>query len=219
MDLRSRVDSIRARKRAHWRLQRMHAFLERIRPAPGATVLDMGGTPELWALLDHRLDVTLLNTDEDRSWGYRPPLPARFQVVVGDACELGRFADGSFDVVFSNSVIEHLGSDERVAGFAREVRRVGRSYWVQTPSWLFPIEAHTGLPLYWHYPRPVRAAISRLLDRRHAHHPWYCAMADTRCFRLAELRRLFPDASLFTERVGGFTKSWSLYRAPGSSCT
>jgi SAM-dependent methyltransferase len=218
MVLRSRIDAIRARKRAHWRLQRMHAFLQRVRPAPGATVLDLGGTPELWGLLDHRLDVTLLNTDEVRGWGCRPPQANRFHVVAGDACDLERFGNGSFDVVFSNSLIEHLGGDERLLRFAREVRRVGRSYWVQTPSWLFPIEAHTGLPLYWLYPTPVRGAIARRLDGRYQSFPWYCAMADTRSLSLSELRALFPDASLFTERVAGFTKSWSLYRVAEASC-
>lgn len=218
MTLGSLVDLARARKRAYWRMQRMQAFLQRLCPPPGATVLDMGGTPEMWELVSHRLDVTLLNKDETRGWGCRPPQSARFRVVVGDACDLGRFEAGAFDVVFSNSVIEHLGNEERVAKFAREVRRVGRSYWVQTPSWIFPVEAHTGLPFYWLYPRRMRSAIARFYDRRYANHPWYCAMSETRCFALSELRALFPDASLFTERVGGFTKSWSLYRTQREPC-
>lgn len=220
MDLGLTFDSIKARKRSQWRSRRMRAFLALVRPQEGASVLDVGGNPELWELFDHRLDVTLFNTGEAQSWGFRPPRRQdRFRVVTGDACDLGRFGNGSFDVVFSNSVIEHLGGDGPVGCFAREVSRVGKAYWVQTPSWLFPIEPHTGLPFYWFYPLVLRRGIAHWLDRRYAGNPWSCAMSDTRCFTLAELRTLFPDASLFTERVAGFTKSWSFYRAAGAwSC-
>ena len=137
---------------------------------------------------------------------------SRLRVALGDACDLGRYEDASFDIVFSNSVIEHIGDASRVARFAREVRRVGRSYWVQTPSWLFPIEAHTGLPFFWLYPAPLREVLASRHDRRYAMNPWSCPMAQTRCFRLRELRALFPDAAVYTERVAGLAKSWSLYR-------
>ena len=210
-------DAAKVRLRAHWRSRRMREFLVRVGAPPGATVLDVGGSVDLWDLVDHRLHVTLFNTDEPHAWGFRPPRggDARYRVATGDACDLRCFDDASFDVVFSNSVIEHIGDDRRVDRFAGEVRRVGRGYWVQTPSWLCPVEPHTGLPFYWLYPAPVRAAIARRLDRRYAANPWSCPMAETRMFRLAALRALFPDAFVFTERIAGITKSGSLYRASG----
>lgn len=218
MDVSGSFDSLKVHLRARWRSRRMLEFLARVHPPPGATVLDVGGSVDIWDLVDHRLDVTLFNTDEAHAWGFRPARAGehRYRVATGDACNLGRYDDGAFDVVFSNSVIEHLGNDGNVHRFAAEVRRVGRGYWVQRPSWLFPVEPHTGLPFYWFYPRPARVAIARQLDARYAKNPWSCPMADTRCFRLAELRALFPDASVFAERVAGMTKSWSMYRAPGS---
>jgi hypothetical protein len=207
-------DPVKIRWRAAWRSRRMCEFLARVRPRPGATVLDVGGSVDIWNLVDHRLDVTLFNVDEAHAMGFRPPnaMTGRYAVATGDACDLGRFSDGSFDVVFSNSVIEHLGDDLRVGRFADEVRRVGKGYWVQTPAWLFPVEPHTGLPFYWLYPVAMRTVIARRLDLRYAKNPWSCPMSDTRCFRLSRLRALFPDASVFTERVGGMTKSWCLYR-------
>ena len=215
MDLSRSFDAAKVRLRAHWRSRRMREFLTRIGPSPGATVLDVGGSVDIWDLVDHRLRVTLFNTDEAHAWGFRPSRggDARYRVATGDACDLRGFDDASFDIVFSNSVIEHVGDVRRVRCFAGEVRSVGRAYWVQTPSWLCPIEPHTGLPFYWLYPGPARAAIARRLDRRYAKNPWSCPMAETRAFRLAELRALFPDALVFTERVAGVTKSWSLYRA------
>ncbi|WP_280155153.1 methyltransferase domain-containing protein [Piscinibacter sp. XHJ-5] len=207
-------EPVKIRLRAAWRSRRMCEFLERLRPPPGATVLDVGGSVDIWDLVDHRLDVTLLNVDEAHALGFRAPggTTRRYAIAIGDACDLGRFADRSFDIVFSNSVIEHLGDDSRVLRFADEVRRVGKGYWVQTPAWLFPIESHTGLPFYWLYPPAVRSAIARRLDLRYAKNPWSCPIAQTRSFRLKRLRALFPDASVYTERVGGMTKSWCLYR-------
>jgi hypothetical protein len=133
----------------------MQALLARLAPRADATVLDLGGSVGTWEQFPHRFDVTLLNVDEAHARDFRDADAAvsRYRVAIGDACDLGRYEDASFDIVFSNSVIEHIGDASRVARFAREVRRVGRGYWVQTPSWLFPIEAHTGLPFFWLYHR------------------------------------------------------------------
>ncbi|NIM61889.1 MAG: hypothetical protein GTO30_09600, partial [Acidobacteria bacterium] len=57
-------------------------------------------------------------------------------------------------VGFSNSLIEHLGSRDRQAAFASEIRRVARGLWVQTPARCFPFEPHL-LGFFVHY-LPVR---------------------------------------------------------------
>ncbi len=60
------------------------------------------------------------------------------------------FSDSSFDVVYCNSVIEHLGNYDDQAKLAREVRRVGSGYWVQTPAKRFPVEPHYLTPFaHW----------------------------------------------------------------------
>ena len=79
--------------------------------------------------------------------------------VVGDATDLGAFADGQFDVAFSNSVIEHLFTYEAQSHMARELQRVGRAHWVQTPNFWFPIEPHFLVPA-WHWlPEDARVAV------------------------------------------------------------
>jgi hypothetical protein len=214
MDVSLWTDAAKQRWRGRWRMRRMQALVAHLAPRPGATVLDLGGSVGLWELVHHRFDVTLLNVDAAHARDFRPAeaVEGRYRIVTGDACDLRRYDDASFDVVFSNGVIEHLGGDPRVQRFATEVRRVGRGYWVQTPAWLFPIESHTGLPFFWLYPAALRRTIARRRDARYAMNPWTCPMAETRCFRLRDLRALFPDADVYTERVGGMTKSWSLYR-------
>ncbi len=80
--------------------------------------------------------------------GFRASYPT-VDYVQGDACALP-FADGSFDVVFSNAVIEHVGDVERQRLFVSEALRVGRRVFLTTPNRWFPLEVHTRLPLvHW----------------------------------------------------------------------
>jgi hypothetical protein len=193
-----------------WRIRRgrMREMVRRVAPPPRARVLDLGGTPHVWESFDHDFDVTLVNLPP------RPgdPVPeTKMRIVHADACELGRlFRDRSFDLAFSNSVIEHVGGPDRRRKFAEEARRLGRAYWVQTPSDRFPIEAHTGVPFYFSLPEPMRASLHRRWKRELP--DWYEMIAGTDVVTRAEMKTLFPDAEVYTERVLGLEKSYSFYR-------
>ena len=125
----------------------MRLFAELMCVKEGATVLDLGGQPKIWDNFPLPLKITILNLP-----GIVEPYNAsrhEIRYVEGDACNVKEFGDRRFDLVFSNSVIEHVGPAEKQVDFAREVRRLGKSYWVQTPSKWFPIEAHCGMPYWW----------------------------------------------------------------------
>lgn len=130
-------DSIVARGRR----QRMLDMLRLTNVPKDARILDLGGTEYMWMLFPHNHHVTLLNLPGS----FRSPKnDSCFQYVEGNACDLReQFDAGVFDLVFSNSVIEHVGPEPQQAQFAAEVRRLGRAYWVQTPSIRFPIEPHS----------------------------------------------------------------------------
>ena len=200
-----------------FRRRRMRAFERRFGSQEATTILDVGGTRFNWGLIDAKSRITLLNLSV-------PPdvdeLPANFTCVVGSATRL-EFEDGSFDVGFSNSVIEHLASWERQESFAREIRRVGRSLWVQTPARRFFVEPHLITPFVHYLPkrwqrrllrnftvwgwlaRPSQEAVDRFL-------------AETRLLDHEEMRRLFPDCEIRRERFLGFTKSYvAVRRASG----
>jgi hypothetical protein len=126
------------------------------------------------------------------------------------------FRDASFDIVFSNSVIEHVGNNESQHRFASEVMRVGRAFWVQTPNRRFPVEQHLLTPLIHWLPRSVQSAIvprftvwSLLMrpmqDRREFYLRHY--LEDIRLLTAGELRALFPGARIIRERFLGWTKS------------
>jgi hypothetical protein len=189
------------------RARRMATFAERIALDAGARILDLGGTPETWNGIAPKLRVTLLNLPG----GSNPPNSTHHEIelVTGDATGT-HLPDRSFDTVFSNSVIEHVGDETKRAAFAREARRLGRSYWVQTPSKWFPIEAHTGVPLWWQIgERMRRLIIARWRKKLPA---WTEMVETTTVVSKAELRSLFPDAEIITERFLGLPKSYIAVR-------
>jgi ubiquinone/menaquinone biosynthesis C-methylase UbiE len=77
------------------------------------------------------------------------------------------FPDRSFDLVFSNAVIEHVGGKDEQLGFVAEHRRVAAHCVVTTPNRWFPIESHTrALLRHWSPSWRRRAAptFTRLLS-------------------------------------------------------
>ena len=183
-------------------------------------ILDVGGTSEIWALLDGSevTEIVLLNMP--RAAADREAELPGMRHVYGDGCLLP-FADGAFDIVFSNSVIEHVGGAEAQARFAGEIRRAGRAYWVQTPNRYFPIETHLLTPFIHLLPRAWRAFIVRRFTVwQWIHRPsedqkrFYIEhfVSDIRLLSADQMQRLFPDAVILRERFLLFTKSLIAYR-------
>ena len=171
-------------------------------------ILDVGGTALNWSLLPVRPRVIFLNTSrEERDPG--------FIWTIGDGCALP-FRDGAFDIVFSNSVIEHVGSPVRQRQFAAEIARTGRRYWVQTPDRGFPVEPHLLTPFLHWLPRRAQRAIaprftvwSLLVRPSPDRHAFYIRhwLDDIRLLNASDLARMFPGATVIRERFLGWTKS------------
>ena len=192
---------------AHARRGRMEVFAELIHAKEGMAVLDLGGTSGIWATLPIAMEITILNlpgTEHLNAVSHH-----RFKYVEGDACQVTEYQDRQFDIVFSNSVIEHVGAVDRQAAFAEGVRRLGKSYWVQTPSKWFPIEAHCGMPFWWFYPGFLR---KYFIERWRKKLPaWTQMVEETRVLTKADLQRYFPEATIYVETYFGIPKSYVAY--------
>ena len=187
------------------------AKLERLLGITASTrILDVGGTPANWTLLGVRPQVTMLNLPRAMESG-----DDGLEWVFADGLELP-FRDKSFDVVFSNSVIEHVGDPWRQEQFAREIARVGVRYFVQTPNRWFPVEHHLLTPLIHFLPRRwQRRLVNKFTiwewiarprpDQRSFFLEHY--LRDIRLLDSRAMRRLFPGARIVRERFLGFTKS------------
>jgi SAM-dependent methyltransferase len=215
-----------------FRMKRMRRFVSVFPVTRDWRVLDVGGTPDIWALLgtsglgtSGAPSLVILNMPRAGQVG-EPGQPRLKHAVLnhvhGDGCHLP-FADKSFDIVFSNSVIEHVGGPEAQTRFAREIVRTGRGYWVQTPNRYFPVETHLLTPFVHLLPRSWRAFIVRRftvwqwINRPDAESKRFYIehfVSDIRLLSADEMQRLFPDAVILRERFLGFTKSLVAYRLP-----
>ncbi len=173
-------------------------------------ILDVGGTPFNWSLLDVQPCVTIVNMPRARE-----AFDAHFQSVFADGRALP-FRDHSFDIVFSNSVIEHVGDAASQARFAKEIARVGQAYWVQTPNRRFPVEPHLLTPFLHFLPAALQRRTARkftvwALLERPTRDRWefYIEhyLRDIHLLDAGDLRRLFPGAKIVRELLGGLTKS------------
>jgi hypothetical protein len=199
---------------ARLRKRRFAFFRELLARLPRpVSICDVGGTTEFWrgvSLPDEDdVSVTVVNLEQQPSAG------GRIRTLVGDARALP-FAARSFDVVYSNSVIEHVGTFADQRRMAQEVRLVAPRYFVQTPSYFFPIEPHFLVPGFQFLPLDVRAAL--LMRRRLG----WVAKAESmerareevrsvRLLRRSQVRALFPDARIYREKLFGLTKSYVAY--------
>ena len=119
---------------AFFRRRRMMRLVKILKIKSGMRVLDLGGTPIIWEHMSVPLEITLLNLPGTNTQSMSEIVQSArlrhhtFHTVEGDACNVTQFGDRSFELVFSNSVIEHVGPPAKQAQFAHEVCRLGKSY-------------------------------------------------------------------------------------------
>jgi hypothetical protein len=190
-------------------------------PPQGATVLNLGGaTPHLGSILlrkEHEdptyveqpeqdprwrsLRVIALNLDAAAMKEYRQLYPHN-SALIGDGCRMP-FSDKSVDIVFSNAVIEHLAPPQQVL-MAREIMRVGRSWFVTTPNFYYPFEIHHKLPCIQFLPRFLQLFIRRRFRTYPGNEPLTLLKA-------SQLQRLFPGSAIVKQRVTFYPETLIAY--------
>ena len=182
---------------------------------PPIHVLDIGGEQRFWEVMglagNPNFQFVILNIiDPEITF-------SNFRKIIADATSMHDIADGEFEIAFSNSLIEHLDTYARQHQMAREVRRVGQSYYIQTPNKHFPIEPHFLVPFFQYFPLSLKISMVQRLNLG-----WYQKIPDQekarehilshRLLTESEMCTLFPDSRLFKERILGLTKSYIAYR-------
>lgn len=185
----------------------MRAYAALMGVREGMSILDLGGHPPIWDSVHVRLNITILNLPH--AMPSETASHHNIRCVEGDACSVVGLVAKDFECVFSNSVIEHVGPPHKQQDFAREVRRLGKSYWVQTPSKWFPIEPHCGMPFWWFYPEKLRQYFVARWRKKLPE--WTKMVEETRVLTKADMQRLFPEATIRVETVLGIPKSYIAY--------
>lgn len=206
------VNRARARRAHH--IRQYFSKMEKVRPT--VRILDIGGTHLYWQTIGlfllgttYEYHITLLNKSRTDLAGDLEG----FAAIEGDACRL-EFERGDFDIVFSNSVIEHLGSFENQKRMASEVRRISDNYVIETPCLFFPLEPHSHVPGFQFLPHWVRAILIRnfsinYFPKKETLRECVEVSKSTLMLTKRKFQRLFPDATIHVERFLGLAKSYT----------
>lgn len=173
------------------------------------SVIDLGGTAESW--LRTSLRPALVHVINLESPSQEPPA-SWIREDQADACNLpSHISDGRYDLVYSNSVIEHVGGHSQRMRFAEAVHKLAERHWVQTPYRYFPIEPHWLFPGFQFLPLNVRAELARRWPLVHTRsRSWeegLTAAMSVELLSRAEMTFYFPDSTLRSECMMGMVKS------------
>jgi len=201
---------------ARFRPARIQALKQAFPQIDGTgSILDIGGTLGWWQLVQPKNgNITVINLDAEHEQTVKA---AGYKFEIADARRLP-FADSEFDLVFSNSVIEHVGGLEDQESFASEMLRCGRAVYLQTPYKWFPVEPHLIAPfLHW-----LPFALQRHMVRWFSvwgwvHKPSQQAIDEfirgIRLMTYKEVAKLFPGCHISAEKFLGLTKSLIVTRS------
>ena len=204
-----------------YRRKRIQTFLDMIKDVYESkghvSILDIGGTSTYWDLVDDsflhdfNVKITLLNLPSRESFQDTSHIVHRF----GDATEAlwETYMQSDFDLIHSNSVIEHVGDWKKMKQFALNITSFRGGYFVQTPNFWFPVEPHCLTLLFHWLPKPIRIFWVQKMALGH----WPKASDVSEAVDIVESARLldkyqfkflFNDAELIREQILIFTKSF-----------
>jgi hypothetical protein len=182
-------------------------------------VLDLGGTAEAWRRAPVRpAGITVLNLFEpgssDEEW-LRP--------VTGDACHARAYLDAvgaptRYDLVYSNSLLEHVGGHAPRSALAAEIDALAPHHWVQTPYRYFPVEPHWLFPGLQFLPVAARAKVAAVWPLAHSRpngpSEAFSEVQWTELIGISEMRAYFPSSTILHEKFCGLIKSIIAVRSP-----
>jgi hypothetical protein len=214
MRLRERLvdspESLGVRRRA----QRLNWFQTVFPALESMSVIDLGGRPEFWMRASTRPgSVHVVNLEPPDSG-----LPTWIRADQANACDLPpHIAGGHYDLVFSNSVLEHVGGHAQRLRFAEAVHSLSPRHWVQTPYRYFPVEPHWLFPGFQFLPLLARGEISRRWPLVHTQSESRAAgiraAMGVELLSRTEMKAYFPDSDVEAERMLGLAKSLVAIRA------
>lgn len=178
-------------------------------------VIDIGGTELYWNIVSRQylnnfnVSITIVNLPgtlirEDHGL---------FLFVEADGCDLKDFGDESFHIAHSNSVLEHVGGWDRMVQFSKELSRVSKAYFVQTPNYWFPIEPHFMIPFFHWLPISIRIWMVSHFQMGHCKKAISTddagqIVASACLINRQIFQKLFKDAQILTERFFWLPKSF-----------
>jgi hypothetical protein len=180
-------------------------------------IIDLGGTEQYWNimsdyLIDREITIDLVNISEIT---INDP---KFRSIVGSALEMDAFGDNEYDLVHSNSLIEHVGNWDAMMLLAQNIKRLAPRYFVQTPYFWFPYEPHFRFLCFHWMPEQFRVRLLRRMtlgfhERQQDFDLAMRTVQSAYLLDIAQFRALFEDATIVKEKLLFLTKSLMAIRA------
>ena len=199
----------------YFRKKKRIFFKKLFAPISCKKILDVGGDIFNWSLMEEKPNVTILNIKAPQDYALYKKHNIDF--LVGNGLNLP-FEDNSFDIVYSNSTIEHLGTFENQIQFAKEIMRVGKGIFLQTPNKYFFIEPHTLTPFIHYLPKGIQKKLIQkftiwgLLTRPSQQYCIDHVINEIRLLSYNELKEIFPNIKIIKEKFLFLTKSFYMYK-------
>ncbi len=194
-------------------------LLDQIDASGTLRVLDVGGTIKYWKMLqaslsdtELNLDITLANIGSEKSGeitklAFGSGRAAHIKEIDANALDPNLYDSKKYDVIHSNSVIEHVGNWTQIKVFADNIVQSGLPYFIQTPNFWFPFEPHFELPFFMLLPLPLKQILIKLkfggdLDSINK------KLDGVRLLTSSEFEYLFCNAEIQREKVLMINKSF-----------
>jgi hypothetical protein len=175
-------------------------------------IIDLGGSAQMWSrwgvTAADGLQIVLANDHRMDTTHRSEALPGRFiSSWAVDVLDLLPSSYEEFDVVFSNSMLEHLPSRDAQQRLAATIAATGKPYFIQVPNRRCIVDPHFPHPLaaffglwprdlqVWAHHRHALGSTGRAKTREAA----AAAIDSYHPFSRRDLARLFPDAAVVTE--------------------
>jgi hypothetical protein len=176
------------------RRRKYQEFLKFLNPQPETTILDVGFTEEEYSTSDNFLEknypypekITALGLTEASQFSRRYP---KIKTLTYNGKKFP-FNDQQFDIVWSNAVLEHVGSYADQIFFLKEIKRVGQQAFITTPNRNFPVEIHTRTPLLHFLPKKIFDFYLRLIRKSWATGPYMNLLT------IKKLKELLKEAGI-----------------------
>ncbi len=175
-------------------------------------ILDIGGTQKFWENMNYikldKINITLLNTKKEEV------LHPNFHSIVGDATDLSYFKKNEFDIVVAHSLIEHIPTAKKQSKLSKEIIRISKYYFVETPNKCFPIEPHFRLPFVQFAPANFKKFL--LTKTKLVRNKKWAGDQEKNFLKIKpiskkEFKKMFPDGKIYYEKYLGLTCSFTAY--------
>jgi SAM-dependent methyltransferase len=140
-------------------------FLSTMKPGPTTRILDLGASDYekaeanlLEKLYPWPSNITCGTIGSTGNISAAHPAVNVVSLVAGQPLP---FTDYSFDIAYSNAVLEHVGDRMQREALIREALRVAKSVFFIVPNRWFPVEHHTAIPFLHFSPMLFRSVLAQ----------------------------------------------------------